>query len=272
MAWGTSANTPTLRRLEALPSLRGAATVAQLIGAVIIFAVLGLLLASVGPVLFGYHTVVITSASMAPAVPVGSVLVSRPTPVESLKAGDIITFHRSERPATSVTHRVVGISDEGTERFFVTKGDANSVADPEPLELKGEIDRALYVVPFAGYILGFATSRSGAAILSAVAVLVLLPSPTSLLKRPSFAWTGALWRGKLRRRGRLVATTEERALQAGGDHRWGPVAEASRQAAPESRRPLCAWGPKLPGSGESPYPLAVWRALGPSDINGLETA
>lgn len=271
MAWGTSAHTPTLRRLGALPSLRGAATAAQLMGAVVIFAVLGLLLASVGPVLFGYHTVVVTSASMAPAVPLGSVVVSRPTPVESLKAGDIITFHRSERPAASVTHRVVSISDGGTERFFVTKGDANSVADPEPLELKGEVDRALYVVPFAGYILSFATSQSGAAILSALAVLVLFPSPTSLLKRRSFAWAGALWRRKLRRKGRLMATAEEKASQAGGG-RWGPVAEAPRQAVPESRRPLCTWGPKLRGSGKSPSPLAAWRAPGPPDINGLETA
>lgn len=63
-----------------------------------------------------------TSDSMAPAIPAGAVYVVDTT-ADSPAQGDIALYEASDRGL--VTHRVVDVTDAG----YVTKGDANAVAD-----------------------------------------------------------------------------------------------------------------------------------------------
>ena len=88
------------------------------------------------------------SGSMEPAIPVGSVVVIKPVDPETLKVEDIICFKISESATTTVTHRIINITNEG----FTTKGDANE--DPDTWIVKNEnvIGKAVFTVPFIGYL------------------------------------------------------------------------------------------------------------------------
>src|SRR3972149_10295523 len=70
---------------------------------------------------------VVSSGSMAPAIPTGSVVVVAPQ--TEYKFGDVITFYNSASKKETTTHRVVGNPD-GQYR---TAGDANDSVDPGPI-------------------------------------------------------------------------------------------------------------------------------------------
>ena len=86
------------------------------------------------------------TGSMEPAIPVGGIVVIKPVDPETLRIGDVICFRLSE--PTSITHRIINITEEG----FITKGDANE--DPDTWIVKNEnvIGKAVFTVPFIGYL------------------------------------------------------------------------------------------------------------------------
>ena len=82
------------------------------------------------PMLAGYRPVVVLSGSMEPAFPVGSVIYYKAASFEQIQEGDPITFHAGE-DGSLVTHRVV--EKQELSRDFITRGDANETADPNPV-------------------------------------------------------------------------------------------------------------------------------------------
>jgi signal peptidase len=82
--------------------------------------------------------VTVQSGSMAPAVPVGAVLVERYEPVAELQAGDVITFRAPTPAAELVTHRVVSVDRADGRTVVRTRGDANPGEDPWQAELLGD--------------------------------------------------------------------------------------------------------------------------------------
>ena len=74
--------------------------------------------------MFGYEIYNVVSGSMAPAIPVGSVIYVKEIPPEAIVPGDIIAF-RSE--GAVVTHRVEKVLY--FEGNYITKGDANEMED-----------------------------------------------------------------------------------------------------------------------------------------------
>jgi signal peptidase len=112
----------------------------------------GLVLAlSIGPRFLPYNAYTIVSGSMRPGIPVGSVAVVRPADAASLKPGDIISFHRPDVPNEIVTHRILRIETSKSGRFFVTKGDANSLPDPWRVPASGVGQRYAFDIPYLGY-------------------------------------------------------------------------------------------------------------------------
>lgn len=90
---------------------------------------LALLLAATAPALlgaFGWQYPVVTTGSMAPGMPVGSVLIVQPT--KELTIGEPVMFQLPEA-TTPVTHRVIALEDG----IATTKGDANNAADSSPV-------------------------------------------------------------------------------------------------------------------------------------------
>mgnify|MGYP000848383546 FL=1 len=103
---------------------------------------------SLGP----YRLYIVLSGSMEPVLQVGGLVVVKEVPVSEIQEGDIITFYSSGKSGTTTTHRVIGI-EEGL--LFQTKGDANEVADPAPVEASRIIGKVTLHIPYAGYVLDF---------------------------------------------------------------------------------------------------------------------
>lgn len=94
----------------------------------------------------------VLTQSMAPALPPGTLVVVRPTPVDDIHVGDVVTYQiRSGDPAV-ISHRVVAVaSSSDGSRTFTTKGDANARADP-PVASAQVHGVVWYSVPGLGYV------------------------------------------------------------------------------------------------------------------------
>ncbi|MQA00873.1 MAG: signal peptidase I [Dehalococcoidia bacterium] len=129
--------------------------------------------ASALPIVFGYDAFVMTGGSMSPAIRPGSVVVAERVDPALVRAGDVITFRRPLNPASPVTHRVVDVGVQEGVTVFQTKGDANQSPDPGEVRAELPISRMVYTIPYAGYLLAFATSPVGKALLVGMPAVVL---------------------------------------------------------------------------------------------------
>jgi len=109
------------------------------------------------------------TGSMEPAIPVGSVVVIKPVNPETLKVGDIICFKVSESTTITVTHRIINVTTEG----FITKGDANEDPDQWIVKRENVIGKAIFTIPYIGYIGYFVRTPIG--------FILLIVIPASLI-------------------------------------------------------------------------------------------
>jgi signal peptidase I len=99
---------------------------------------------------FGWHIDTMMSGSMAPAIQVGSVVVTAPVDASSITRGNVITF-RSPLTGELTSHRVEEvITDAGT--FFRTKGDANEDTDPVYATWECLVGKVCFSLPYVGYL------------------------------------------------------------------------------------------------------------------------
>lgn len=128
--------------------------------------VLALLITPVGLTLVpgvvgGDHTFVVLTGSMAPAIAVGDIVVVERVDPAAIAVGDVVTFLPAD-DALPVTHRVVAVTEtEAGERLFATKGDANEVADADPVPASSLYGRVRLVVPALGHVLLFGRTTVG---------------------------------------------------------------------------------------------------------------
>jgi signal peptidase I len=118
-------------------------------------AVLAFLLLAVGPHVFGYRTMTMLTASMAPQIEPGDVTVATPIDVTDVTEGMVITYHQPIGEHALVTHRVVSVdtSLDGTVTVQ-TKGDANQAVDPWAATLQGDTAyQVRAVIPELGHLI-----------------------------------------------------------------------------------------------------------------------
>ena len=104
------------------------------------------------PAVTGSTPMTILTGSMNPTYPPGTLVIVRPTAVDDIRIGDALTYQLRSGGPELVTHRVVAISHSGGEIRFTTQGDANSVADPEPVrevQIRGTV---WYSIPYLGWV------------------------------------------------------------------------------------------------------------------------
>lgn len=130
--------------------------------------------------LFGVQYRIVTTGSMDPTYPVGSVLVVLPPTGDDLRVGEPVVFRISDDPEDlPVTHRVVALDDG----VATTRGDANDANDPDPLtqdRVVGTVGTALLGDAARAFVA--LTSLPGRIALIALALLLyalprLLPEP-----------------------------------------------------------------------------------------------
>ncbi|MCL2466071.1 MAG: signal peptidase I [Micrococcales bacterium] len=141
-------------------------------GLVVVVATGALAVGLVVPRLAGASTYTVTSESMTPGLPVGSLVVVRGG--QPVAMGDIITYQRWSGATPVVTHRVVGVGISTDGRLaYTTRGDANTADDPgfvRPEQVRGVL---WYQVPHLGRLTGALTaSQRHTAVIVLAGVLV----------------------------------------------------------------------------------------------------
>ncbi len=133
------------------------------------------------PTVLGYRLYSVESGSMEPTLPVGSLIAIKSVPASSLNPGDIILYQKGNN--LPVTHRIDDIAANGDSLTFTTKGDANKVVDPNPVEARHVQGRVTVVIPYAAGIMGFFKTPYGLAGIAAFFLCLLLAE--ELLRRPN---------------------------------------------------------------------------------------
>ena len=116
--------------------------------------------------LLGLGTFIVTGGSMEPSIHKGALVLVQPVSPAEIQVGDVITFQQYDQ---TTTHRVIAIVESAQGRTFKTKGDANTVADPEDKTFQGAVGVVRASVPLAGYLVASAQAygRLGLTLLAA---------------------------------------------------------------------------------------------------------
>lgn len=96
--------------------------------------------------LLGFQSYVVLSGSMAPSIPVGSLLYTQRVQPKDLRVKEVITFQEG---TMTVTHRIVSIHSDGVQ----TKGDANESIDAKRIPFSAIKGRLVFSLPYVGYFL-----------------------------------------------------------------------------------------------------------------------
>jgi signal peptidase len=122
-------------------------TVAGIVGLALLWFSLGLL---------PFYPSTVAGGSMSPALKLGDMVVVAKVSPDVIREGDIIEFRQGEM---MVIHRVIEIQETEGSKFFITKGDANSIADIDPVSPEQVKGRVMLNVPRLGWVTLF--FRSG---------------------------------------------------------------------------------------------------------------
>ena len=124
---------------------------------IILFAILMLLTVVMTkpgsvPNILGYSVFRVMSGSMEPALPVDTLIAVRLADASEVQKDDIISFYSRDPSLNGSinTHRVMEVKEEGGVRSFITKGDANVIADRYPVEKQDLIG----IVVFSSFLMG----------------------------------------------------------------------------------------------------------------------
>ena len=108
------------------------------------------------PTFLGIKTFTIISNSMNPLINIDDIVIIKEVSEKELKEKDIITFNSN---SGIVTHRIIGIQENGHNRIYITKGDSNSTSDTERIGYNQIEGKYIGKIPRAGKILGFLKNR-----------------------------------------------------------------------------------------------------------------
>ena len=150
----------------------------NVLGIVLIIAVIAACIPLTVPKLFGYGIYNIVSGSMEPEYPAGTVVYVKGAEATDVEEGDIIAFYRQN---SVVVHRVV--QNRKVEAKFITKGDANRIDDIDPVPYKDLIGRVEKKFPLVGYFFTAFNSAIGKIYFFGIALIgVLFCALASLLR------------------------------------------------------------------------------------------
>lgn len=141
----------------------------------------------------GFNFFAVTSGSMEPTLPVGSVIYAGKYKLDELKKDDIITFQvRDDKNGqiSTVTHRINEVlKDEDVKQYevegetkekrvvsynFVTKGDANNTPDQRTVPSGNIIGLYQWHLPYVGYAVSFAQTSTGFLLLVILPAIILI--------------------------------------------------------------------------------------------------
>lgn len=136
----------------------------------ILLLILGIAaLAIVVPAVTGSTALTVMTSSMEPGLPPGTMVVVKPTPLDEIKPGDIITYQLNSGDPALVTHRVTQqLMTADHQLQFITQGDNNPQADPDPVrevQVRGVV---WYSIPYLGWVSQVLTGQARSIVIPVV--------------------------------------------------------------------------------------------------------
>jgi len=130
----------------------------------------------------------VRSGSMAPALPVGSLVVVQP--VNNYKVDDVVTFLSSTatKKNDTVTHRIVSEVESGGSVYYLTKGDANDSNDQGQIsesQIKGKV---ITKISYAGYLIGYLKTLPGLILIIIIPATIIIYEEVNKIKKEAVAF------------------------------------------------------------------------------------
>ena len=135
-----------------------------------------------GSNLLNIKTYVVTSGSMIPRYPIGSLIYVRKVDPEKIKIGDSITFNM-KNSSIIATHEVYKIDIK--KKLFYTQGINNKndqgkiIHDAESVPFNSLIGKPVLCIPYLGYLNRIITRKPGSYILIIIALATIIISISS---------------------------------------------------------------------------------------------
>lgn len=152
------------------------------LSAAVLVLLLGIAVAVIGlPALVGGSAMTVLTQSMEPGLPPGTLVVIRPTPVDDIRVGDVITYQIRSGESAVVSHRVTSKTYADGELTFTTKGDNNDAADPDPVmpvQIRGTL---WYSLPLLGWVNSILSGPNRTIVLAVVAGGLFLYAAVSVI-------------------------------------------------------------------------------------------
>jgi signal peptidase I len=154
--------------------------VAEYVGIALVIVLMGAVVLALLAPRYGWRADTVLSGSMEPALPVGCVEVTRPVRLDTIEAGDIITF-RSPTNGKLMSHRVVAV-EEGDSYQFRTKGDANEDVDPYLIPAQNVVGRVWFRLSHVGYVVEYLKTPIGFILLGLCGIALILAEVSTMLE------------------------------------------------------------------------------------------
>ncbi|MBR6408362.1 MAG: signal peptidase I [Clostridia bacterium] len=132
----------------------------NIFGIAILVGVILLLIPITVPKFAGYEVYNVVSPSMEPSIPMGSLVIVKPTDGPELEIGDVAAFRGGE---SVIAHRVT--ANRVIEGELSTKGDANEEEDINPVPYSNLVGRVERSIPRLGTLMSYLTTLLGKAYL-----------------------------------------------------------------------------------------------------------
>jgi signal peptidase I len=117
---------------------------------------------------------------MEPAIKTGSLIITHPQ--GDYYVGDVVTRKTNEED-TTFTHRIIEKKYIDEKIFFMTQGDANNSPDVKIVSQDMIVGKVLFDLPYMGYIVSFAQTKSGILIFVVLPALAILVQEFFVLKK-----------------------------------------------------------------------------------------
>lgn len=112
--------------------------------------------------LAGFTPMSVQTDSMAPTFNAGDLIIIKTCNPETLKVGDIITFHTIIQNQYALnTHRISEINEVSGVRNYTTKGDNNLIADTHVIAGGDIVGRYVTRLPKMGLVMDFLSTSAG---------------------------------------------------------------------------------------------------------------
>lgn len=115
----------------------------------------------IGEVPINFYTILTTS--MVPYIQAGDIIITYKDKNDLYEAGDVITFvsESSMSKGITITHRIKRKDVVNGIYYYYTQGDANNTEDSAPVSSSNVVGKVILIIPKAGYIQTFVSSKFG---------------------------------------------------------------------------------------------------------------